>query len=165
MMAGSNKERWAKRIFWVMTAIFVMIALFFVVTIGHDMNRSLFGFIAALGLVWLILGIVLIFFAAKSKLKKKHKTFLILTGASAIGVPLFSVLHNVFYAFAVLSENIAWLHAALEFIHAALFLISLIGCPLLFIVGAAGSIVMWRKIKDGKIKGKDRTQNKKGGKG
>ena len=132
-------------VFWAMITIFVLILLYFVVSIGSDMKRWLFGLVAVLSFIWLFLGILLIVFATKSKLEKRHKIFLILMGASAIGVPVFSVLHNVFYAFGVLSENITWLHAVFEFLHAGFFIISLLGCPIAFIVGAVGSIVMMRK--------------------
>ena len=140
-----SHEKAVKPIFYSMIGIFVLIVLFFALPMLQDMGRRMFAVAAVLGFIWLILGVWLIVLAVKLKMEKKRKVFLILMGASAIGVPLGSILHNVFYAFGVLAENIAWLHAVFEFIHAAFFLIAMLGCPILFLVGAVGAFVMMRK--------------------
>jgi hypothetical protein len=128
-----------------MIAIFVLIVAFFFIPMDGPVRRSLFLVAAVLGLFFLILGVVLIVMARKSKLDKKLKIFLIIMGASAIGPLVGSILHNVFYAFGILSENIVVLRYLFEFLHVAFFLIALLVCPLGFIVGVVGSLVMVRR--------------------
>lgn len=138
-------EKPIKNILYAMIAIFVILVLYFALPLLHDSTRDLFPVVALLGLAFLILGIMLTVFAVKSKPDKKLKVFLILAGASAIGPLAGSILHNMFYAFAVLSESIAWLHAVFEFVHAAFFILAMLVCPIVFLVGAVGGIVMLLK--------------------
>jgi len=128
----------------ILIAIFILLLAFFIIP---NPKRTLFLFVAVLGLIFLILGITLIVLAVKSKLEKKLKIFLILTGASAICPLVFSVLHNLFYALAVITENIQTLNYLLEFLHAAFFIIALLVSPIVFLIGTIGSIILIRKRK------------------
>ncbi|MBW2994935.1 hypothetical protein KY312_01145, partial [Candidatus Woesearchaeota archaeon] len=75
------------------------------------------------------------------KSKAKNKKYLILTGASASGVLAGSILHNLFYALAIVAENITVLKHVMEALHVIFFFASLIVCPILFIAGAVLSII------------------------
>jgi len=108
-------------------------------------KRSLFSVVVILAIIFFLLGAALVYLSWESKLEKKLKVFLILTGASAIGFPVFVILHNFFYALGVLAGNIVVLKSIMEFLHAAFFLIGLIGCPIGFLIGAIGSIVKFNR--------------------
>ena len=102
-------------------------------------SRTFFLVAAILGLLFSILGIYLIYLTKKSKIKKK--LFLYMTGISAASILPASILHNVFYAFGILAENILVLKYLFEFLHAAFFIFAIPVCPILFLVGVVGSLV------------------------
>ena len=145
-----------KGIFYAMILIFILIVGFFIIPDTTDIHRALFPVLAVLGILFFIYGAALIYFTFKQKIKGKQKTFLLLTGFSALGFPVSVILHNFFYALGVLAGNIVVLKSILEFLHAAFFLIGLIGCPIGFLIGVIGSIVKFkrkiRKIKINKTK-------------
>lgn len=99
-------------------------------------------FLLIMGLFFLIEAIltVLVF---KQKLKGKLKKYLLLTGFSAVGFFVFVVLHNMFYALAELSKDIAILPNILEVFHATFFIISVIVCPIGFLIGIVASIILF----------------------
>ena len=72
---------------------------------------------------------------------RKTKSFLILLVASVIGFFVFVVLHNAFYALAILTNHIAALSHLMEVFHVVFFIIAVFLCPATFLVGAVGSIV------------------------
>jgi len=76
------------------------------------------------------------------KEKGKLRIFLMITGISALCPFIFSILHNVFYALAIIFENIKLFF---EILHVASFFISLIIAPLAFIAGAVGSAILLKR--------------------
>ena len=58
-----------------------------------------------------------------------------------IGFFVFVVLHNAFYALAILTNHIAALSHLMEVFHVVFFIIAVFLCPATFLVGAVGSIV------------------------
>jgi hypothetical protein len=92
-------------------------------------------------------GIVLCYLAAvvlvvtATRTWRKTKRFLILLGASVIGLFVFVFLHNAFYALTMLTSHIAALSHSLEVFHVISFIIAVFLCPTTFLVGAVGSIV------------------------
>ena len=91
-------------------------------------------------------GIVLCYLAgvvlavAATRTWRKTKRFLILAAASVIGFFVFVVLHNAFYALAILTDHIAALSRLMEAFDAIFFIIAVLLCPATFLVGAVGSI-------------------------
>jgi hypothetical protein len=73
---------------------------------------------------------------------RRLKTFLILLAASLVGFPLFAVLHNVFYALAIVASDVVGLSQALEFLEVVFFLIGVLVCPPGVLIGAVGSAVL-----------------------
>jgi hypothetical protein len=129
--------------FWVLmvVALFVIGQLFVPV-----MQEALQGKIFLLPLiVYSALGASLIYFTFKSNVTGKSKKFLLLTGFSVASFFVFALLHNVFYAFAVLSEHIWWLAKIFEVMHAGFFLIGTLASPAGFFVGSIGSIILLLK--------------------
>ena len=118
---------------------FLFLGFFFVPIIGETLNP----FFLFLIFTFLFLGGSLTFLSAKANIQPRLRKFLLLTGVSAVGFPLFVVLHNFFYALGVLSLRFLILLQVFEILHVVAFLISLIICPIGFIVGMFGSIYLF----------------------
>jgi len=134
-----------KLVFWSLIVIFILLVSYFIISSELDTFRLIFPILAILGFIFLLLGITLIFLTIKQKIKGKLKIFLILTGVSAISPFVFSILHNFFYALAIIGENITIIKSIMEFLHVSSFLISIIASPIGFIVGAIGVIVLFTR--------------------
>ncbi|MEJ2740186.1 MAG: hypothetical protein P8105_10230 [Dehalococcoidia bacterium] len=86
-----------------------------------------------------IAGIVLIILTVKRVEKGLLKKFLLTTGASVVGIPVFIILHNLIYgAFIHFFGKGFWNGGDEPFF----FIMAVIVCPLGFLVGFIGSIVL-----------------------
>ena len=90
------------------------------------------GFAAWVVLVGL--GVTLLVLTVKTKVGGMLKGFLLLTGASVVGLPVFVILHNAVSALFHTEE-------------AVFFMLALCGCPAAFLVGVVGSVVLAIKKK------------------
>ena len=138
----NGKLSWA--IFWALVGVFIVIVSVFSIPAIRELLMGLL-FITVSGAIFLLLGVALIFFTVKEKVGGMLKKFLLLTGASAIGIPLSIFPHNAFYGL-----FIHWFGA--DFWdriglgdEPVFFIIGLIVCPIGFLVGAVGSIVLATK--------------------
>ena len=131
-------------IFGVWVGVFVIaVTMFFILSdllVGEE-NPTLLGYIffISAGVVLTGLGVTLLVLTAKTKVERRLKKFLLLTEASFVGFPVFALLHNA-------------VGALLNTEEAVFFTIATIVCPVGFLVGAIGSIVL--RIK------KSRTEKK-----
>ena len=144
MNNGKNKIHTSTLVvFWIILAFSVLaISNIFIMNEFDLFNRYLF-FSSAIVLA--ILGIALIVLAAKARLTRISKAFFILTGASATGMVVGSVLHNLVYAlFIKLFGEGFWAGMGDE---PVFFVISIIICPIALLVGIIGSIVLIAKKK------------------
>ena len=130
-------------IFWIVLAFSILtISNIFIMNEFDLFNRYLF-FSSAI--VLSCLGIALIVLAAKAKLTRISKAFFILTGASAAGIVVGSVLHNLVYAlFIKLFGEGFWVGIGDE---PVFFIFAIIVCPLALLVGIIGGIVLIAKKK------------------
>jgi hypothetical protein len=89
-----------------------------------------------------VLGVVLLILILKIKTEGLLRKFLILAGASLVGFPVFVVLHNLVYALFIyfLGQDF-WERIGLGD-EPFFFMMAVIVCPLAFLVGAIGSIVL-----------------------
>jgi hypothetical protein len=62
-----------------------------------------------------------------------------------VGIPVFAVLHNVFYALSELSHEIPILPLVFEFLHVAAFIVSLVLCPAGLIIGVVDWLISPRR--------------------
>ena len=129
-----------KKLFYSEITIFILIISYFLISSKYDLARVFFLILAALGLTFLILGIILTIKARKEK--GKLRIFLMISGISAVAPFLGTILHNLFYGLAITFQNLRFLFEAL---HATFFIISLLIAPMLFIIGIIGSIVYFSK--------------------
>ncbi len=97
------------------------------------------------------LGIALIFLSIREKIDRLLKKFLILTGASAIGIPIGVILHDLFYAlFIKLFGTNFWDRISIGD-EPFFSILAIIVCPIGFLVGVIGSIVLFIRKKKRKI--------------
>ena len=123
-----------------MVAVFVIIILSMFTVDLFDGNVPFRYIIFPVYLIFFGLGIALLVLTVKREPRGKRKAFLILTGASAVGIPVFAVLHNLVYALLIwiFGEDV-WGSLGDE---PVLFALAVIVCPVAYLVGAAGTIVL-----------------------
>ena len=95
------------------------------------------------GVLLLVVGIVLILTTIKGKVTGKLKKFQLLAGASALGIPVFAILHNVAYMLGIMwfGES-AWESAFGNGDEPVFFILAAIVCPLGLLVGGIGTIII-----------------------
>jgi len=136
-----------KLTFWALIVVFLFIACEFFIPAVRDIFRGSKLFLLPL-IVFFLLGGVLLFLSIKDKTKGKLRIFLIITGVSAAGFFIGVLLHNLFYALAVITRNIVVVNQLMQVFHVFFFLVSILICPLGFLIGSIGSIALF--IKKGK---------------
>jgi hypothetical protein len=138
------KEKLVWSIFWALVGVSLVVLgmMFFGMPLG-----AYFFFAVLVALFGL--GVTLLVLAARVRLNKMLRAFLLLTGASTVGLPVFAVLHNAVYALFIyfFGANF-WSRTGLED-EPVFFVLAAIVCPVAFLVGAIGSIVLkfWKVKK------------------
>jgi hypothetical protein len=125
------KDKLIWSIFWAMVAFFVL-TIGVMVADGFISDISIGYFIFTLWCIFSALGIALLVLTVRQKIKGSLKFFLLLSGSSAAGFIVFVVLHNVISGLFDIEE-------------AFFFILATIVCPLGFLVGAVGSIILGLK--------------------
>ena len=95
--------------------------------------------------VFAVLGVTLLVLTVKTKVAGTLKKFLLLTGASAVGIPVFAVLHNLVYALFITWFGEDFWGASGD--EPVFFILATIVCPIGFLVGAVGTIVLTTRNK------------------
>jgi len=135
-----------KLTFWALVVVFLLIISEFFIPAIRELFRGSFLFLLPLA-VFSLLGILLLFLTLKQKVEGALKWFLILTGASAGGFFVFVFLHNAFYALNTIISHIIILNYLTEILHVIFFIIAVLICPLGFLIGLLGNIVLFIKRK------------------
>jgi len=134
--------------FWALVVNFLLIVSEFLIPAVRELFRGSLLFLLPF-VIFSLLGVVLIFLAIKEgAADRKRKKFLMLTGASAAGFFLSVLLHNAFYGLAVITDHITILRYLMEVLHVAFFLIAIFVCPIGFLIGAVGTIVLLNVNRD-----------------
>ena len=134
-----GKLSWS--IFWALVGIFVVIVSVFFIPAVRDLLMG-FLFIIISGAIFFLLGVALIILTVKEKVRGTLKKFLLLTGASAAGFFVFVFLHNAFYGlFIHFFGADFWDRIGLGD-EPFFFIMAIFVCPIGFLVGAVGSIVL-----------------------
>jgi len=92
------------------------------------------------GIILLIISLVYIW--------RKIRPFLILLVVSIVGIPVFAVLHNIFYGIAELTSDVKLLPEILRLFDTMSFIIALIICPSGIVVGLGGALFLFIKTKN-----------------
>jgi hypothetical protein len=126
-------------IFWIIVAVFIL--LLANMFLGKYLPFRSFMIIPSYALLSL-LGITLIVLAAKAKLTKISKVFIILTGSGAAGTGISIVLHNLLFGlFIVLFGEGFWERIGIGD-EPVFFILATIIFPLVLLVGIIGSIIL-----------------------
>ena len=133
-----NKASWP--LFWALLGVFVFILCFFFIPPVRGLLTGSGLFFAPFA-VFLLLGVALLVFTLREKLAGLLKAFFLLTAASAAGVFVFILLHNLVYGLFIhfLGEGF-WNGIGGD--EPFFFIMAIIVCPLGFLTGAVGSIVL-----------------------
>ncbi len=137
-----GKLSWA--IFWALVGVFVVIVSAMAIPAVGELLRGLL-FIAISGAVFALLGAALIFLTVKEKVGGLYKKFLLLTGASAVGIPLSIFLHNAIYGLFILWQGEGFWERIGLGDEPVFFIMAVFVCPLGFLVGVVGSIVLAKR--------------------
>jgi hypothetical protein len=97
---------------------------------GHRM--PLWG-LAVIGISFCALAVALVILTLKLKEPLIQRIFFLLTGASAVGIPICAILHNLVYGLFFHGKNGD---------EAVFFILAVIVCPALFVIGMLGSLVL-----------------------
>ncbi len=133
--------------FWALIVNFLFIvSMFFIPAVRKSFQGSEVFLIPFI--IFFLLGLVLTILTFKNKVEPKFKKFLLLTGISSAGMFISIFLHNIIYGiFIFLFGADFWDRIGIGD-EPVFFFIALVLCPIGFLVGMAGSIVMF--IKRGK---------------
>ena len=135
------KTKLSRSIFWALVGVFVVVVCLFAIPAARELLMGLL-FIAVSGAVFCLLGIALIVLTVKQKVGGLVKKFLLLTGASAVGIPASILLHNAVYA--LVFVNIL---NRPDIDEPFFFIMAIVVCPIGFLVGAVGSVVLAVKYR------------------
>ena len=137
------KARLTWVVFWALVAAFVAVASVFLIPAARE---AVTGLVMAIsGAALFLLGAALVFLAVKRQPPGMPRRFLILTGASAAGIPVSVLLHNVIYGlFIHCFGPDFWDRIGLAD-EPVFFFLAIIICPAAFLVGAIGTIVLVTK--------------------
>ncbi|MBU0476657.1 hypothetical protein KKB68_01435 [Patescibacteria group bacterium] len=100
--------------------------------------------------IFSLLGVALTFLAVRAKVEARLRKFLILTGASAIGFFISVLLHNLIYGLFIYLFGVDFWDKVGLGDEPFFFLIAVIVCPIGFLVGVVGSIVLLIRDKKNK---------------
>ena len=132
----NGKLSWS--IFWALVAVFITIVCLFFIPAFRDLLSGSILFLLPFA-VFFLLGVALIILTLREKVDGKLKKFFLLTGASAAGFFLSVLLHNAIYAlFSHFFGSDFWNGGDELFF----FTMAVVVCPLGFLVGMVGSIVL-----------------------
>ena len=124
-------------IFWALVGVFIVIVCLFPIP---AFRGSIFlWFLIIFGSIFLLLGVALIVLTVREKVGGARKKFFLLTGASAIGIPVSILLHNLVYGLFIHFFGEGFWNGGDEPYY---FIMATVVCPLGYLVGAIGSIVL-----------------------
>jgi hypothetical protein len=129
--------------FWLLVAFFIV--LVFVIFSPMEYISISILFMSIPGIIFLLLCIALIVLTAKSGLGGLLKKFLLITGAAPIGAVVGVILHNVFYGVFIHFFGADFWDRTGIGDEPVFFILALIVCPIAFLVGIVGSIILFKK--------------------
>ena len=124
----------------IILSILVMLNMFV-----PNIGRMTVPYVFILWILHFTAGVGLIITTYKEKISGKHKFYLLLSGFSSAGFLLGVVLHNLLYALGTITENQVILNKIINFFEVAFFLAATLVCPVGFIVGMVGTLIILKK--------------------
>ena len=126
-------------------SILVMLGMFF-----PNIGRMVGSYVFILWILSFLTGVGLIITTYKEKISGKRKFFLLSSGVSSASFLLCVVLHNLFYALSTITENLIILNKIINFLEVAFFFAAIIICPVGFIMGMVGTLIIKKKSQSEK---------------
>ncbi len=132
----------------------MLVLIFAILSIALSrLIRLHFSVIVSLAIAFGVLGLALVVLTARLRERRIQKTFFILAGVSAAGIPICAILHNLVHGL-----FIAWFGEGFweRYVgggdEPVFFILAVFVCPALFLVAAVGSIALLMKgrIQKGK---------------
>jgi len=143
LVAESQKENTLTVTFYLLVVVFVLaISIIFIPAFREFVSGA---FMIISGVILVLLGSMLIGLTLVQKVEGKLKKLLILTGASAAGLFVFALLHNIFYALGQVTGHITILSYLMKAFEVIFFLTAIFASPIGFLIGVIGTIVMFNK--------------------
>ncbi len=140
---------WLKIVFYALIATFIlsMIQMLQTGPVINEMDSEImanlrFALFIIPFILFFALGAILIFLTLKSKVKGMLRIFLLLTGGSAVGFLIFVLLHNFVYGLLIYLFGEGFWNGGDE---PVFFILATMVCPIVFLVGTTGSIVLLTK--------------------
>ena len=128
-------------IFWALIGVFIVVVCLFFVPAFRDLLRGSELFLVPIA-IFFLLGAALIFLTLKEKVGGILQKFLLLTGASAVGFFVSILLHNAIYGLFIYFFGADFWDRISLGDEPVFFIVAIIICPIGFLVGVAGSIVL-----------------------
>ncbi|MFC1937767.1 hypothetical protein ACFLWY_04355 [Chloroflexota bacterium] len=128
-------------IFWSLIGVFVATASVFFIPALREWLMG-FVFLITSGTLLFVLGVVLVFLTIKEKVSGILKKFLILTGASSAGFFVSFILHNAIYGVFIHFLGADFWDRIGIGDEPFFFIMAVFVCPVGFIVGTVGRIVL-----------------------
>jgi hypothetical protein len=133
-------------IFWVLFVVFLLVLAEFFIPAFRNLFRGSELFLVPLA-AFSLLGLALLILAIREGVVGRLKKFLVLTGTSAAGFFISILLHNIVYGlFVYFFGSDFWDRIGLGD-EPFFFLVAFIVCPIGFLVGLIGSIILFIKKK------------------
>ena len=95
--------------------------------------------------IYSVLGMILFVSIMNDKTKNKNRKWMMISALSSSMFFVLVIMHNAFYALSVMSFKMVFINIAAGWIHAILFIMAVILCPLIYALGIAGIILTSRK--------------------
>ena len=122
------------------TTLFGVVGLFALTFLLFMLGRQLFYVAAVLAIIFGLLGLLLAVLTLRLQEPRLHRILFLMTGVSAAGIPISVVLHNLIYALGIVFFGKGfWQDGSDE---PFFFILAIIVCPALFVIGAVGSTVV-----------------------
>ena len=127
-------------IFGALVVIFAVLAATIFTRMGRRLGFVMpFPVLAILAAAFVTLAVALVIITAKLKESRIRKSFFIVTGASAALIPIFAILHNLVYALCI---KLGWGFGGKGDDEVVFFILAILVCPALFVLGAMGSTAL-----------------------
>ena len=124
----------------VRNAVFCALVAIFTALVAAISRREPFGSaVIVLAAAFVVLAVALVIITAKLKEPGIRKLSFIVTGVSAALIPICAILHNLVYALCI---KLGWGFGGKGDDEAVFFILAIIVCPALFVLGAMGSIAI-----------------------
>jgi len=131
-----------RAVFWGLVITFIVVIGLFSIPITSELLMGSI-FLVTSGAVLLSLGGALIYLTLREKISGMLKKLLILTGASAAGIPISVVLHNAIYGLFIYWFGADFWERVGLGDEPFFFVLAIIICPIGFLAGTVGSIIQF----------------------